>query len=101
MRELETPSAEIAEGEDLATRVEAHAKKGTGRPAVIDGDRRVDWREHGARIHKLANALIGLGIRKGDRVATLARNRIEYQEAFLGKVLKRELRTPYWSGRDT
>ena len=87
MRELETPSAEIATGEDIATLIAAHAKEGTGRPAVIDGDRRVDWREHGARIHQLANALIGLGIRKGDRVATLARNRTEYQEAFLGTLV--------------
>jgi len=87
MRELETPSAEITEGEDIATIIALHAKDGTGRPAVIDGERRVDWRDHGARIHQLANALIGRGIRKGDRIATLARNRIEYQEAFLGTLV--------------
>jgi acyl-CoA synthetase (AMP-forming)/AMP-acid ligase II len=87
MRELETPSAEIAEGEDIATVVATHAKDGARRPAVIDGERTVDWREHAARIHQLANALLGLGIRKGDRIATLGRNRIEYQEAFLGTLV--------------
>jgi acyl-CoA synthetase (AMP-forming)/AMP-acid ligase II len=87
MRELETPSAELAEDEDIATIVALHAREGAWRPAVIDGDRRVDWREHGDRIHQFANALIGLGIQKGDRVATLGRNRIEYQEAFLGTLL--------------
>jgi acyl-CoA synthetase (AMP-forming)/AMP-acid ligase II len=87
MRELETPSAEITEGEDIATLVAAHAKEGEGRPAVIDGELTVDWREHGARIHQLANALLGLGIRKGDRIAALGRNRTEYQEAFLGTLI--------------
>ena len=87
MRELKTPSAEIAEGEDVATTIALHTKDGAGRTAVIDGERRVDWREHGARIHRFANALIGLGIGKGDRVATLGRNRIEYQEAFLGTLV--------------
>ena len=87
MRELETPSAELAEDDDIATIVALHAREGAWRPAVIDGDRRVDWREHGDRIHQFANALIGLGIQKGDRVATLGRNRIEYQEAFLGTLL--------------
>ena len=87
MRELETPSAEIAEGEDIATLVALHAEEGALRPAVIDGDRRVDWGEHGARIHRVANALIGLGIRKGDRVAALGRNSTEYQETFLGTLV--------------
>ncbi len=87
MRELETPSIEIAEGEDIATIVAMHEKESSLRPAVIEGDLRVDWGEHGARIHQLANALIGLGIEKGDRVATLGRNRIEYQEAFLGTLI--------------
>jgi acyl-CoA synthetase (AMP-forming)/AMP-acid ligase II len=87
MRDLETPSAEISEGEDIATIIALRAKDGARRPAVIDGERTVDWHEHGARIHQLANALIGLGIRKGDRIATLGRNRIEYQEAFLGTLV--------------
>jgi len=87
MRKLETPSAELVEGEDIATLIALHARDGAGRTAAIEGERRVDWAEHGARIHQLANALIELGIRKGDRVATLGRNRIEYQEVFLGTLV--------------
>ena len=35
MRELETPSAELAEDEDIATIVALHATEGARRPAVI------------------------------------------------------------------
>jgi acyl-CoA synthetase (AMP-forming)/AMP-acid ligase II len=87
MRRLETPSAEIAEGEDIATIVALRAERRAPQPAVIDGERMVRWGEHAARVQQVANALIGLGIRKGDRVATLARNCIEYQEAFLGTLV--------------
>ena len=84
---MSTPSHEIDEGEDIATLVARHAEEGAGRPAAILGDRSVDWREHGTRIHQLANGLIGLGLEKGDRVAMLGRNSIEYQEAFLGTLV--------------
>ncbi len=87
MRELETPSAAIDEGEDIATVFAQRASEGARRIALIDGNRSVDWERHGARVHQLANALIGLGLRKGDRVATLGRNRIEYQEVFLGTLI--------------
>jgi long-chain acyl-CoA synthetase len=87
VRKLETPSPEIAEGTDIATIIAEHAREHAGRVAVIDGARSVNWSEHGARVHRVANALIGLGIAKGDRVAMLGRNSIEYQEAFLGTLL--------------
>lgn len=87
MRELETPAAELTVGDDIATVLALHAKENRLRPAVIDGDQRVLWGEHTARIYQLANALIGIGIQKGDRVATLGRNRVEYQGAFLGTLI--------------
>jgi len=87
VRKLETPSPEIAGEASIAAIIAGHAREHGLRAAVIDGARRVDWSEHGARIHRVANALIDLGIAKGDRVAMLGRNSIEYQEAFLGTLL--------------
>ena len=87
MRRLETPVAEIAQGEDIATIIARRAGRGVARPAVIHDERVVRWGDHAARVHQVANALIALGIRKGHRVAMLARNCIEYQEAFLGTLV--------------
>lgn len=55
------------------------------RPAVIDipNNRRVDFGELENRVRRLANGLLsGLGLERGDRVAILAKNSIEYFELF-------------------
>ena len=44
-------------------------------PAVIFGDRVTTFRELESRSNRLANALLGLGLRKGDRVAFQMNNR--------------------------
>ena len=44
-------------------------------PAVIFEDRVTTFRELEARSNRLANALLGLGLRKGDRVAFQMSNR--------------------------
>jgi acyl-CoA synthetase (AMP-forming)/AMP-acid ligase II len=51
-------------------------------PAVFFEGRSLTHRELGARAFRLANALIGLGVRRGDRVAILAQNCTEYMEAY-------------------
>jgi len=38
---------------------------------------RLDWRELDARINRCANALAGLGVARGDRVATVLPNSLE------------------------
>jgi acyl-CoA synthetase (AMP-forming)/AMP-acid ligase II len=48
------------------------------RTAYVIGDRRVTYRRFNEMANRLAHALFGLGVRRGDRVATLAPNRIEY-----------------------
>jgi long-chain acyl-CoA synthetase len=48
--------------------------------AVIDGNRRLTFRELDARIDSLANALVSMGLRKGDRVGALLKNCAEYFE---------------------
>src|SRR5713226_6771497 len=44
---------------------------------------RYTYREFGQRVRKLASALLALGVRKGDRVATLAWNQHRHLEAYL------------------
>src|SRR5258707_12671799 len=47
-----------------------------------DLDRAMTFREWNARSCRLANALLGLGLSKGDRVAILAYNCVEWCEIF-------------------
>ncbi len=49
-------------------------------PAVQDGERRLNFRQFNERVNRLAHVLIGLDIGRGDRVAILAENRLEYLE---------------------
>ncbi|MBU6271105.1 MAG: AMP-binding protein [Betaproteobacteria bacterium] len=51
------------------------------RRAVDDGHRALSYRELDQRVNRLANALASLGVCRGERVAILAENRIEYLEA--------------------
>lgn len=48
---------------------------------VVDGDRRLTYREFGARVYRLASALRRRGLEVGDRVAVLCRNSLEALEA--------------------
>ena len=49
-------------------------------PAVEDGPRHLTFAAFNARVNQLAHVLLGLGIRRGDRVAILSENRLEYLE---------------------
>jgi acyl-CoA synthetase (AMP-forming)/AMP-acid ligase II len=51
-------------------------------PAVIFEGRTITHAEFCSRAFRLANALIGLGIQRGDRVAILAQNCPEYMESY-------------------
>jgi fatty-acyl-CoA synthase len=48
------------------------------RTAYVLGPHRVTYRRLNQLANRLANALAALGVRRGDRVATLAPNRVEY-----------------------
>jgi fatty-acyl-CoA synthase len=52
--------------------------------AVVDGDRRLTYREFGERSWRLANALRAAGLQKDDRVATLLLNSAAMLEAHFG-----------------
>ena len=54
------------------------------RRAVVDGDRSLTYEMLETRSNQLANALIAMGLERGDRIALLARNCLEYVEVELG-----------------
>jgi fatty-acyl-CoA synthase len=54
------------------------------RPAVVCGEVREKYRTFGERVNRLANALAGLGVGKGDRVAILSPNCHRFLESFYG-----------------
>jgi long-chain acyl-CoA synthetase len=54
----------------------------SNRVAVIEGDTRLSYAQFADRIDRLASALAGLGLRRGDRVAILDGNSLRYLEAY-------------------
>ena len=65
-------------GEVLTTNARLYPE----RIGAADLERRMTFREWNARACRLANALRGLGLEKGDRVAVLAYNRVEWLEIY-------------------
>ncbi|MEJ2027855.1 MAG: AMP-binding protein, partial [Limibacillus sp.] len=60
----------------------AQARLQPDRRAAQDFTRAMTYREWNERACRLANGLLGLGLSKGDRVAVLAYNRIEWAEIY-------------------
>jgi fatty-acyl-CoA synthase len=54
------------------------------RVGVVDGDRRFTYRQFGERTHRLANALVDLGVVPGDRVSFITYNTHQLLEAYYG-----------------
>ncbi|MGZ6314675.1 MAG: AMP-binding protein, partial [Candidatus Limnocylindrales bacterium] len=54
------------------------------RVGVVDGDRRFTYRQFGERTHRLANALVELGVGAGDRVSFITYNTHQLLEAYYG-----------------
>jgi acyl-CoA synthetase (AMP-forming)/AMP-acid ligase II len=66
----------------LAEAVATHARLQPRKVAVRDSRRALTFADWHARSNRLANALTGLGLRKGDRVVVLAYNRAEWLEIY-------------------
>ena len=62
--------------------LDVHARLSPGRLGARDLDRSLTFGQWNARSRRLANALLGLGLAKGDRVAVLAYNRVEWAEIY-------------------
>jgi acyl-CoA synthetase (AMP-forming)/AMP-acid ligase II len=59
-----------------------HARHRPERTAVVFGERRVSYGEFDRRTNRVANALGGLGISNGDKVATFLSNSLELVEVY-------------------
>ena len=59
-----------------------HARYRGDHPALVVGDRRLSYRELNRYVNRLANALLGAGLRKGDKFATVLPNCLELMAAY-------------------
>ncbi|MFC2002189.1 class I adenylate-forming enzyme family protein [Chloroflexota bacterium] len=64
--------------------LEKTVKRYANKTAIVLGERRVSYAELDKDSNKLANALIKMGVRKGDRVAMLLPNSPEFVTVYLG-----------------
>jgi fatty-acyl-CoA synthase len=60
----------------------ANASRWPGGTGIIDGERVLTWAGLDARVNRLANFLVDLGVKKGDGVGLLLYNCAEFAEAF-------------------
>ena len=63
--------------------VSAHARLQPEKTAARDLTRSMNYRQWNERSCRLANALIGLGLSRGERVAVLSYNRVEWAEIYI------------------
>lgn len=69
---------------DVVTPVAQHAARQPNYPAFTFADRTITYKQLMDQAHRVASALLGAGIRKGDRVALLSPNRPEFYSIYLG-----------------
>jgi len=66
--------------------LEKTANKYAGKTAIVMGERRLSYAELDEASNKFANALIKMGVRKGDRVAILSANSPEFVTTYFGVI---------------
>ena len=67
---------------DIAGLLSHHARYRANHPAVVCGEHRLTFREFEAQVVRVANALQGLGLGPGDKVATVLGNCVELLEIY-------------------
>ena len=72
----------MQEIETVRTMLVRNLQSGGDRPAIIEGGRRLTFRELADRTRRMGNALLNLGLGKGDRVAIMSRNSLENAESY-------------------
>src|SRR5690349_8106509 len=85
--DLLVPQPTVEEFPDFVSipiRVAQNAKRFPGKPAAKGGEETRSGHDFDRRINKVARTLTGMGIGKGDKVAILGANSIDYLETFLG-----------------
>src|ERR1700678_1732574 len=81
---LDTPRMAWEPGDDLGAIVARYARAMPDRAALVHGSTRVTWAALDERADRVAAALVAGDLRKGDRLAILGENSIEYAEVFFG-----------------
>jgi long-chain acyl-CoA synthetase len=71
---------------NLKKMLERAAKRYAGKTAVVMGERRLSYAALDEASNRVANALLGMGITKGDRVALLLTNSPEFVAIYFGIV---------------
>jgi len=67
---------------NIGSLLPGHARYRPNRTAVVFEDCRLSFREFNARVNRLANVLLSLGVKKGDKVATILPNCISLLETY-------------------
>jgi acyl-CoA synthetase (AMP-forming)/AMP-acid ligase II len=81
---------------DVRSLMRRSARFHADREAVVHGDRRLTYDEAWRRGLRLANALLGLGLRPGDRVGVLETNSTEAVDFFCGTAAANLVRVPLY-----
>jgi len=83
---FDAPRVDVQEGDSVSARIAAAAKLHPEKPALICDNETIRWAEFDQRVNRIANALIGMGVKPGDNVAMLSRNSPEMAETFIGTI---------------
>src|SRR5215468_4515110 len=75
---------EFPEFVSIPLRVARNAAAWPDRRAVVCEGRSRTWAAFDRRINQIARSLAGIGVGKGDKIAILAANSVEYMETFMG-----------------
>src|SRR6266446_10070894 len=59
-----------------------HARYRPNHPAIVFQNKRFTFREFNRRVNRVANALLDLGLSKGDKIATILPNCLELLEVY-------------------
>ena len=68
----------------IPIRVARHARDFPDKRAVVCEGKTLSWGEFDKRVNKVARTLAAMGVGKGDKIAILAANSVEYLETFMG-----------------
>jgi long-chain acyl-CoA synthetase len=84
--DMNTPKIPFEIGDDIPSAFRKIAAERPDDLALIFKERRITWSQLDERVCRIANALLAKGIKKGDRVAILSQNSVEYVELIMGSV---------------
>ncbi len=71
---------------NVGSLVARHARYRGDHLALVCGDTRLTWSELGARVNRVSNALLALGLGKGDKLAVVVPNCLEVLETYWGAI---------------